>query len=461
MSVLIGRETAADHDATQHVHRLAFCQDGEARLVDALRDSGYVRASLVAEQDGQVVGHILFSDLPIITQSGTVPALALAPMAVLPEFQRQGIGSALVRRGLKFCQEQGHRIVVVLGHPQFYQRFGFSAKLASALASPFGGGDSWMALELMPGALADVVGRVNYPPPFEPVPEVRTVRNGDKAEWLRMRCLLWPDAADGEHAREIDAYFRNQTFSWSDSSLAVTVFVAVRPSEGLCGFLEASIRPFAEGCQTRPVGYIEGWLVDAEMRQRGIGRRLVAVAEQWAEAQGCSEMASDAHLENTVSLKAHQALGFEESSRAVRLRKRLTVASGKAPDRICAIRPRTLLLLGDTFAICRLGSDASVPRWATAGGFLSITRTADELSVVCPQEGVPEGVTCERGWRCLRIAGTIPSSTIGVLALLTTPLAAAGISVFTVSTFNTDYLLVKGEDLPKAVGVLQRQGHTI
>ena len=71
-----------------------------------------------------------------------------------------------MRRGLEVCKEQGHRIVVVLGHPQFYPRFGFSSKLASALASPFGGGDSWMAVELVPGALNGVAGRVQYPPPF-------------------------------------------------------------------------------------------------------------------------------------------------------------------------------------------------------------------------------------------------------------------------------------------------------
>ena len=166
MSISIRPEATADQDAIRHVNRLAFGQDEEARLVDGLRGGSYVRVSLVAERAGQVVGHILFSDLPIITEAGTVPALALAPMAVLPPFQKQGIGSALVRRGLELCREQGHRIVVVLGHRHFYQRFGFSSKLASALASPFGGGDSWMALELVPGALDGVVGRVQYPPPF-------------------------------------------------------------------------------------------------------------------------------------------------------------------------------------------------------------------------------------------------------------------------------------------------------
>jgi putative acetyltransferase len=163
---MIRLETAADRAAIFEVNRLAFGQDGEATLVDALRDGGYVCASLVAECGGQVVGHILFSDMAIITETGALAALALAPMAVLPEFQNRGIGSAMVRRGLEHCREQGHRIVTVLGHPNFYPRFGFSAKLAESIASPFGAGDSWMALELVAGSLRGVVGRVEYAPPF-------------------------------------------------------------------------------------------------------------------------------------------------------------------------------------------------------------------------------------------------------------------------------------------------------
>jgi putative acetyltransferase len=166
MPLLTRPETAADHEAVRHVHRLAFGQDDEARLVEALRAGGYARVSLLAESDGQVVGHVLFSDLPIITQDGSVGALALAPLAVLPACQGQGIGSALVRRGLAACRERGHRIVVVLGHPDFYPCFGFSPKQASKLASPFSGRPSFMAAELVPGALEGVAGRAEYPPPL-------------------------------------------------------------------------------------------------------------------------------------------------------------------------------------------------------------------------------------------------------------------------------------------------------
>jgi len=110
---------------------------------------------------------ILFSRLPIVTEGGTVDALSLAPMAVLPSHQRQGVGSRLVEAGLETCRENGHKIVVVLGHPDFYPRFGFSADLAQPLESPFGGGEAWMAMELVPGALAGVEGRVEYPAPFQ------------------------------------------------------------------------------------------------------------------------------------------------------------------------------------------------------------------------------------------------------------------------------------------------------
>ncbi len=164
--MIVRPETPGDHEAVRHVNRLAFGQEDEARLVDALRDGGFLRVSLVAERKGRVVGHILFSDLPIITEAGTVPALALAPMAVLPEFQRQGVGSALVRKGLEECRRVGHRIVVVLGHPDYYPRFGFSSKLAEHLRSPFPGGEAFMALELVAGAMDGVTGTVKYPPPF-------------------------------------------------------------------------------------------------------------------------------------------------------------------------------------------------------------------------------------------------------------------------------------------------------
>ena len=125
------------------------------------------------------------------------------------------------------------------------------------------------------------------------------------------------------------------------------------------------------------------------------------------------------------------------------------------------LRPLKLILLPDTFAICRLTPDAVTPTWAMAGNIFSITRTTDELSVVCLQSLVPDGVRCEGGWRCLRVAGSMDFSQLGVLASLVGPLADAGISVFAISTFDTDYLLVKQTDLEKATTVLRQVGHSI
>lgn len=155
-----------DYEAIRRVNESAFGSPAEADLVEALRKGGYVIASLVAETEAGVVGHLLFSRLPIETVGGSIPAASLAPMVVAPEVQRQGIGSLLVEAGLAFCREQGERIAFVLGHPAFYPRFGFSSERASTIASPFGGGEAWMALELAPGSLSGVTGRVVYPPPF-------------------------------------------------------------------------------------------------------------------------------------------------------------------------------------------------------------------------------------------------------------------------------------------------------
>jgi putative acetyltransferase len=164
--ILVRDESDTDHEAVRLLNRLAFGQDAEARLVDALHAGGYALVSLVAQIGVQVVGHIMFSSLNIVTDKGDVPALALAPMAVLPDLQRQGIGAILVRRGVEVCKGQGHGIIVVLGHPDYYPRFGFSAKLAESLKSPYGSGPSHMAMELVPGASAGVAGKLVYSPPF-------------------------------------------------------------------------------------------------------------------------------------------------------------------------------------------------------------------------------------------------------------------------------------------------------
>lgn len=121
----------------------------------------------------------------------------------------------------------------------------------------------------------------------------------------------------------------------------------------------------------------------------------------------------------------------------------------------------TLSILPESLAICRLDKDAGIPDWALGARFVSITRTSEELSVVCPQSQVPEDVTQDAGWRCLKVEGPLDLSGTGVLASLTAPLAQERISIFAVSTYDTDYLLVKQRDLEKAVRVLSQNGYQI
>ncbi len=121
----------------------------------------------------------------------------------------------------------------------------------------------------------------------------------------------------------------------------------------------------------------------------------------------------------------------------------------------------TLTVLPGRWTVCRLDPQAAVPDWALSGDFFSITRTTDELSIVCGEVGVPEGVLCERGWAGLKVEGPLAFSLTGVLASLAQPLAEAAISIFVVSTYDTDYLLVKARDLDSAVADLAEAEHTI
>ena len=120
----------------------------------------------------------------------------------------------------------------------------------------------------------------------------------------------------------------------------------------------------------------------------------------------------------------------------------------------------TFELMDEEYSICRLSGVDEVPGWA-AGPFVSVTRTPDELSIVCPALGVPGGIHQERGWRCFRIAGPLDLSLVGILASVTSALAAADVNVFAIGTYDTDYLLVKESLLEQATQALQNAGHDI
>ena len=168
----IRHETPADVAAVREVNRLAFERPNEASLVDAIRasDAFLPDLSLVADDGGRVVGHVLFTRIGIRTDGELVPALALAPIAVHPERQREGIGTQLIRRGLDEAQRQGERIVIVVGHPDYYPRFGFVPARARGLEIPFPVPDGvFLVRELVPGALDGLRGTVEYPAPFDSV----------------------------------------------------------------------------------------------------------------------------------------------------------------------------------------------------------------------------------------------------------------------------------------------------
>jgi putative acetyltransferase len=163
--ITVRRERRDERAAISAVDVAAFGRPDEADLVERLHQEGVVLASFVAEIDGQIVGHILFSRMLIETADVRVAAVALAPMAVTPDRQRRGVGSQLIREGLAWLSGRGEHIVIVLGHPDYYTRFGFSTDRARALASPFPP-EAFMALELVPGALDGIRGSIRYPDAF-------------------------------------------------------------------------------------------------------------------------------------------------------------------------------------------------------------------------------------------------------------------------------------------------------
>ena len=161
----IRQETAGDIPGIREVVCAAFGRPGEADLVDALRRSGALTLSAVAVGDARIVGHVAYSP---VTVAAWQPALALAPVAVRPHCRRQGIGAALIRWSLDECRRLGHRIIIVLGEPAYYWRFGFMPASQFGIECPFPAPpEAFMALELSPGAAAGCRGAVRYRPEFE------------------------------------------------------------------------------------------------------------------------------------------------------------------------------------------------------------------------------------------------------------------------------------------------------
>lgn len=160
-------ESSANYAAIAEVNILAFGQENEARLIEKIRDSqGYIpELSLVAEVDGAIVGHILFSYIDLIDQE-SLKVLALAPLAVIPQFQRRGIGSALVQAGLEKANAIKEALVIVLGHPHFYTRFGFQPSVNYKITSPFPVPEDVFMVKPLETYQEKYQGKVVYPPAF-------------------------------------------------------------------------------------------------------------------------------------------------------------------------------------------------------------------------------------------------------------------------------------------------------
>jgi putative acetyltransferase len=166
--VRIRREAPADASAVREVLAEAFPTEAEARLVEALRAAAPPSVSLVADDAGRVVGHVLFTPVEIRASGPAAGWFGLAPLAVRPERQRRGVGSELVRAGLAACRDFGARAVVVLGHPTYYPRFGFAPAWDAGLYYRVPGPNpSFMVVELEPAVLRDHGGEVRYHPAFD------------------------------------------------------------------------------------------------------------------------------------------------------------------------------------------------------------------------------------------------------------------------------------------------------
>ena len=168
--IIIRPEQSGDESAIYHVNREAFGQPEEAVLVDELRADGALTVSLVAILDGEIVGHIAFSPMTFEPPGKRNKAIGLAPLAVLPDYQRKGIGLRLIQAGLDACRKAGHDVCIVLGHPNYYPRAGFVRASLHGISSDLDVPDEvFMVVELQPDTLKDYKGRVTYHPAFQSV----------------------------------------------------------------------------------------------------------------------------------------------------------------------------------------------------------------------------------------------------------------------------------------------------
>jgi len=166
----IRKEIDSDKEHIWKVNAEAFETEAEANLVNALRDSGILFISLIAEEDDEIVGHILFTPVELLDDDSGLKLMGLAPMAVLTKLQKKGIGSQLVETGIKHCSSQDYDAVVVLGHPEYYPKFGFVPSVRYGIKSEYDVPDeAFMVLELKENSLKDKKGIIKYHAAFNSV----------------------------------------------------------------------------------------------------------------------------------------------------------------------------------------------------------------------------------------------------------------------------------------------------
>ena len=229
--------------------------------------------------------------------------------------------------------------------------------------------------------------------------------------------------------------------------LGAAWFRLMPPEQPGYGFVDASTPEVAIG-------------VVQEARGRGVGGALLPALMDVARSRGFGALSLSVRRENTAAVRLYERNGFVKVS-GVGLDKPSWMMKADLHRGEQMGSSLTLKRLDGRMAVCRLDPSAQVPGWATQAALFSVTRVPDELSVVCPEENVPVGVRSEAGWRVLALEGPFEFSAVGVLASVAAPLAEAGVSIFALSTYDTDYVLVKEEGIDRAVSALRERGHEV
>ena len=199
-----------------------------------------------------------------------------------------------------------------------------------------------------------------------------------------------------------------------------------------------------------------GLAVAPDFRGRGVGGALLRAIMEEAKSGGFDALSLSVERTNPA-VRLYESYGFErlfEVGASWTMKVDLSRTEGTVPEPTF-----TLKLLEEVLTVCRLDPDSKVPEWSETGSFCSITRTPEELSIVCPEQNVPRGLPCESGWRALKLEGPLEFSAVGVLNSVAEPLAVAGVSIFVLSTYDTDYVLVREDQLHPAVAALRDHGH--